>query len=132
MARNTALPSRRPRPLHRTCAGQTLLCRALGLKVPAWDTLPLPSPGLALVDIGYRPARVIRTRRLGIPAHRDPHHLYRVVDVDRARAATKPPFSRGAREGLDFEWVVRPQDPAGSTPPDPVVSGLRRNSRVAR
>src|SRR5690606_22844930 len=29
-----------PRPLTKLCAGQALLCRSLGLKVPAWDAQP--------------------------------------------------------------------------------------------
>jgi DNA-3-methyladenine glycosylase len=108
MIRNTPLASGRARPEYRVCAGQTLLCKALGLKVPQWDAQPLPSPGLTLVDVGYRPTRIVRARRLGIPAHRDPHHLYRFVDLDRAAAATHPPFSRGDREGIDYEWVTAP------------------------
>jgi DNA-3-methyladenine glycosylase len=108
MARNVALESGRHRPTTRICAGQTLLCRALGLKVPTWDAQPLPSPGLVLVDIGYRPNRIVRTRRLGIPSHRDPHFLYRYVDMDRAYAATRPPLVKHAKEGIDFEWVTPP------------------------
>ena len=106
MARLNPLSSGGSRPIQRLCGGQTLLCKALGLKVPAWDARPLPSPGLMLVDVGYRPPRIVRTRRLGIPAHRDPHPLYRFVDLDRARAATRQPLPRGAREGMDYEWVT--------------------------
>jgi DNA-3-methyladenine glycosylase len=108
MARLNPLPSGARRPVHRLCAGQTLLCRALDLRVPVWNTRTLPGPGLLLVDVGYRPSRIVRTRRLGIPAHRDPHFLYRFVDLDRASAATRPPLLRGARETLDYEWVTLP------------------------
>jgi DNA-3-methyladenine glycosylase len=106
MARLNRLPSGTARPIHRLCGGQTLLCKALGLKVRTWDARPLPAPGLTLVDIGYRPVRIIRTRRLGIPPHRDPHPFYRFVDLDRAGAATRPPLAQGAREGIDYEWVT--------------------------
>jgi len=106
MARLNPLPSGSARPVQRLCGGQTLLCKALGLKVRTWDARPLPSAGLTLVDIGYRPARIIRTRRLGIPAHRDPHFFYRFVDLDRAQSATRLPLSRRAREGTDYEWVI--------------------------
>jgi DNA-3-methyladenine glycosylase len=96
------------RPTHRLCAGQVLLCRSLGLKVPEWDCRTLPSPGLALVDIGYRPERIVRARRLGIPAHRDPNHFYRFVDVARVEAATQNPLGRGARKGSDYEVLKIP------------------------
>ncbi len=99
MARLNPLPDGSARPVDRLCAGQTLLCRALGLKVPEWDCRTLPSPGLVLVDVGYRPERIVRARRLGIPAHRDPHHLYRAVDLARVRAATQNPL--GSRAGGD-------------------------------
>lgn len=103
MGRLNPLPSGKARPVHHLCAGQTLLCRALGLKVPAWDARPLPSPSLVLVDVGYRPAQIVRARRLGIPPHRDPHLLYRYVDVARAQAATRHPIGRSAREGVAYE-----------------------------
>ncbi len=111
MARRNPLPAGTARPVHRLCAGQTLLCRALALKVPAWDARPLPSPGLLLADIGYRPRQVVRARRLGIPLHRDPHLLYRFVDVERVRAATRHPLGKGAQEGVAYEFVpeLRPR-----------------------
>lgn len=108
MARLNRLPTGRTRPVHRLCGGQTLLCKALGLHVRTWDARPMPAAGLTLVDIGYRPARIVRTRRLGIPAHRDPHFFYRFVDLDRAQAATRSPLAQRAREGADYEWVTAP------------------------
>lgn len=113
MARLNPLPSGAPRPVQRLCGGQTLLCKALHLRVPAWDGRPLPSARLMLVDVGHRPSRIVRTRRLGIPAHRDPHPLYRFVDLDRAQAASRHPLPREAREGVDYAWVTPPEG-AGS------------------
>jgi len=103
MRRLNPLPPGTARPSHRLCAGQTLLCRSLGLKVTAWDARPLPSAGLVLVDTGYRPRQVVRARRLGIPAHRDPHLLYRFVDLGRAQAATRHPIGKRAQEGVAYE-----------------------------
>ena len=98
MQRGNPLPSGRKRPLHRLCAGQTLLCRALGLRVPDWNGR-LPEPGrFAVLDVGYRPAAVVCTTRLGIPEGRDPQLPYRFVDRDRLRSATRNPISRDGRE----------------------------------
>jgi DNA-3-methyladenine glycosylase len=74
----------------------------------------LPSPVLALVDVGYRPAQIVRTRRLGIPPHRDPHLPYRFVDLDRAYSATQHPLRAGAREGKDYEILSGQLAQAGS------------------
>lgn len=88
------LPSGAERPLHRLCAGQTLLCRALGLKVRAWDGRPIDGDGLRLLDLGTRPEQVIRTTRLGIAPDRDPHHLFRFIAFEHAHAATENPLKR--------------------------------------
>jgi DNA-3-methyladenine glycosylase len=94
MRRRNPPPSGGLRPEHRLCSGQTLLCRALGLRVPEWDGRPVSCPDLFLVDTGYRPARIVRTERLGIPAGRDGHLPYRFIDHGRARAATRNPLAR--------------------------------------
>jgi len=44
----------RPRPLQTLCSGQTLLCRALGLKVPDWDARSFDPQRLFVDDIGER------------------------------------------------------------------------------
>ena len=41
---------------HKLCAGQTLLCRALGLKVPDWDARRFDPEALYVEDVGERPA----------------------------------------------------------------------------
>lgn len=55
------------RPAERLCAGQTLLCRALGLKVPDWDAKRFDPERLYVEDCGAVVAQVIQTTRLGIP-----------------------------------------------------------------
>ena len=93
MRRRNPLPSGKRRPLERLCSGQTLLCRALGLRVPIWSGIAVGTPPLSLLDVGYRPASVVRTTRLGIPKDRDGHLPYRFVDAAFARQATKNPYS---------------------------------------
>lgn len=98
----------RARPLEKLCAGQTLLCRALGLKVPDWDARRFDWQRLFVEDLGERPARIVQTTRLGIPAGRDEHLEYRFVDAAFARHCTRNPLRRGQREGLDFRFVGAP------------------------
>jgi DNA-3-methyladenine glycosylase len=106
MRRRNPLPTGQERPAERLCAGQTLLCKALGLRVPDWDQLPLPQARLRFLDVGYRPARIVRTTRLGIPAGRDPHLPYRFVDAAHVGSATQNPLRRGSRAGRDYELLL--------------------------
>lgn len=91
-----------PRPAQRLCAGQTLLCRALGLKVPAWDGQRFDPLRLFVEDCGERPQQIIQSTRLGIPAGRDEQLPYRFVDAAYARQCTRNPLRRGQREGIDY------------------------------
>ncbi|MDT4884683.1 putative 3-methyladenine DNA glycosylase [compost metagenome] len=99
----------RPRPLEKLCAGQTLLCRALGLKVPDWDARRFDSQRLFVEDVGERPAQIVQTVRLGIPSGRDEHLPYRFVDASFARHCTRNPLRRGQVEGQDF-YLLGPKD----------------------
>ncbi len=79
------------RPLEKLCAGQTLLCRSLGLKVTDWNQKNFHPRKFYIADDGYHPHRIIQTTRLGIPPHRDPHLPYRFIDFDFIRACTRKP-----------------------------------------
>jgi DNA-3-methyladenine glycosylase len=94
-----------PRAIERLCAGQTLLCRALGLKVPDWNARQLDPQHLFVDDDGYRPERILRTTRLGIPPGRDEHLPYRFVDAHHARFCTRNPLGRTRREGEHYHYV---------------------------
>ncbi|CAD5107639.1 DNA-3-methyladenine glycosylase [Zestomonas carbonaria] len=94
-----------PRPPEKLCAGQTLLCRSLGLKVPDWDAQRFDPERLFVEDVGERPAQVIQTTRLGIPHGRDEHLLYRFVDAAYARHCTRNPLRRGQIEGRDYHLL---------------------------
>lgn len=98
MLRRTPLPSGKPRAAERICSGQTLLCKALGLRVPEWDGLAVDTPPFSLLETGYRPSEVLRTTRLGIPEGRDGHLPYRFVDRRFARLATRNPLATRLRE----------------------------------
>lgn len=84
------------------CAGQTLLCKALGLKVPAWDGKRFDPQQLYVEDVGVKPTGIIQTTRLGIPSGRDEHLMYRFVDAGHAPFCTRNPLRRGQVEGRDY------------------------------
>jgi DNA-3-methyladenine glycosylase len=44
-----------PRPSQKLCAGQTLLCKSLGLKVPVWDAKRFDHEVLLVEDTGPAP-----------------------------------------------------------------------------
>ncbi|MBK5414817.1 DNA-3-methyladenine glycosylase [Pseudomonas sp. TH31] len=92
----------RPRPSQKLCAGQTLLCKALGLKVPVWDAKRFDHEVLLVQDVGPAPAHIIQTTRLGIPHGRDEHLMYRFVDAAYAPYCTRNPLRRGQVEGRDY------------------------------
>lgn len=98
------------RAVERLCAGQTLLCRALQLKVPEWNARRFDPQEFRLIDDGYRPTQIIRTTRLGIPEGRDGHLPYRFVDAAHARYCTRNPLRRGARAGIDYQLFDNPDD----------------------
>ena len=91
-----------PRPAQKLCAGQTLLCKALGLKVREWDAKRFDRERLWVDDVRERPSRILQTTRLGIPHGRDEHLLYRFVDADYAAYCTRNPLRRGQVEGQDY------------------------------
>ncbi|RMS21233.1 putative 3-methyladenine DNA glycosylase [Pseudomonas coronafaciens pv. garcae] len=93
------------RPAQRLCAAQTLLCKALGLKVPEWDARRFDPQKLLVEDVGQRPERIIQTTRLGIPSGRDEHLMYRFVDSGYARFCTRNPLRRGQVEGRDYLFL---------------------------
>ncbi|HEB66603.1 MAG TPA: DNA-3-methyladenine glycosylase [Gammaproteobacteria bacterium] len=100
--------SGRLRPAERLCAGQTLLCRSLGLKVKDWDQRPFDPQAFRVEDVGHPVHEIIQTTRLGIPPGRDGHLMYRFIDQSAARHATRNPLTRrGAIEGRDYRIVRR-------------------------
>ncbi|MFA7941543.1 DNA-3-methyladenine glycosylase [Pseudomonas brenneri] len=105
MLLNNPDASGRPRPAHKLCAGQTLLCKALGLKVPMWDAKRFDPQRLYVEDVNLTPAQIIQTTRLGIPGGRDEHLMYRFVDAGYAAYCTRNPLRRGQVEGRDYVLI---------------------------
>ena len=91
-----------PRPVHKLCSGQTLLCKSLGLKVPNWDNQRFSAEHFYVEDCGLRPLEILQTTRLGISQGRDEDLPYRFVDAEHAAYCTKNPLRRGQVEGRDF------------------------------
>ena len=91
------------RPIAKLCAGQTLLCKSLNLKVPDWDAQQLKPHHFELWDDSYSPEQVIQTTRLGIPQDRDAHLPYRFIDMSFADYCTKNPLRvRNFQMGRDY------------------------------
>lgn len=105
MRRNNPRPDGSPRTLDKLCNGQTLLCRALGLKVPDWSGQRFDQQRLFVDDTGEKPQRIIQSTRLGIPLGRDEHLPYRFVEYDYARFCTRNPLRRGQIEGRDYQII---------------------------
>jgi DNA-3-methyladenine glycosylase len=83
-----------PRPPEKLCAGQTLLCKSLGLTVKRWNAKQFDCKKFYIDDVGYRPQKIIQTTRLGIPKGRDEDLPYRFIDYDKARYCTYNPLTR--------------------------------------
>ncbi len=83
-----------PRATEKLCAGQTLLCKSLGLKVKEWDTKQFDAKKIRIDDVGIRPQQIIQTTRLGIPVGRDEHLPYRFISSDYAIYCTKNPLKK--------------------------------------
>lgn len=88
---NPVKNSLRKRADHRLCAGQTLLCKALNIKVPEWDQQLFNKDNFYIKDVAYSPENIVQTARLGIPEGRDEHLPYRFIDANYLLAATKKP-----------------------------------------
>ena len=92
-----------PRPEEKLCAGQTLLCKSLNLKVTDWDQKQFDKSAFYIDNIQQSPSNIIQTYRLGIHADRDAHLQYRFIDADYAKYCTSNPLKkRNFKEGEDY------------------------------
>lgn len=82
------------RPLEKLCNGQTLLCQSLNIKVADWDRREFDENLFFIDDAGISPGKIIQTTRMGIPAGRDEHLMYRYIDYDYARFCTSNPLKK--------------------------------------
>lgn len=94
------------RSIDRLCSGQTLLCKSLGLRVSDWDQQQFDPACFYLEDIGYRPNKLIQTKRLGIPKGRDENLLYRLIDQAYVKKCSKNPLTvRRYLQGRDYFFL---------------------------
>lgn len=94
------------RAAHRLCAGQTLLCRSLAIRVADWNAQAFCPDTLFIEDDGYQPSQIIQTPRLGIPSGRDEALPYRFVDAELAAYCTRKPLGRTRVEGRDYRLLT--------------------------
>ena len=69
----------RQRDVEKLCAGQTIVCKSLGIKVPDWNAKEFDKKKLYIEDVNSTPSNIIATTRKGIPQGRDEHLPYRFV-----------------------------------------------------
>jgi len=94
------------RPIERLCAGQTLLCRSLGITVKEWDQEHFDPNRFYIEDIGSTPTQIIQTTRLGIPVKRDDYLLYRFIDSEFSKFCTSNPHTkRNYSEGKYYRLI---------------------------
>jgi DNA-3-methyladenine glycosylase len=94
------------RPMENLCAGQTLLCSSLALKVNEWDQKAFDPQHFYIKDTGNIVSKIIQTTRLGIPSDRDAHLMYRFIDYDFTKYCTNNPLSkRNYVDGIDYRLL---------------------------
>ncbi|MCW9025110.1 MAG: DNA-3-methyladenine glycosylase [Gammaproteobacteria bacterium] len=100
---NPVKGSGRIRPEEKLCAGQTLLCRSLALKVSEWDQKIFDPQYFYIDDTDTPVSKVIQTSRLGIASDRDSHLMYRFIDFNYAKHCTSNPLTkRDFIKGKDY------------------------------
>jgi DNA-3-methyladenine glycosylase len=93
----------RVRTVDTLCAGQTLLCRCLHLKVPQWDQQQFCADRFYISPPVTPPSQYVQTTRLGIPSGRDGHLLYRFIDIGYAKQCSRNPLTqRNLLLGRDY------------------------------
>ncbi|MCW8899706.1 MAG: DNA-3-methyladenine glycosylase [Gammaproteobacteria bacterium] len=91
------------RPLEKLCAGQTLLCKALNLKVTEWDQKQFNKNKFYIEDINITPNKIIQTTRLGIHRDRDAHLHYRFIDYEYVKYSSNNPLTKKMyKEGKEY------------------------------
>ncbi len=91
------------RKIEKLCAGQTLLCKALDLKVTQWDKKQFNKNNFYIEDVNIKPEKIIKTTRLGIHQNRDAHLFYRFIDLEFSRYCSSNPLTkRNYKEGIDY------------------------------
>jgi DNA-3-methyladenine glycosylase len=96
------------RSMHKLCAGQTLLCASLGLKVIDWNQQQFDKERFYFDDCHLKPSGIILTTRMGIPEGRDEHLPYRFIDYNYAKFCTSNPLTKKVwNEGIEYN-ILKP------------------------
>lgn len=91
------------RPVDKLCAGQTLLCKSLNLKVKEWDQQQFSKNEFYIENVKQPVHKIIKTYRLGIHRDRDAHLLYRFIDFDLVKYCSSNPLTKRAyQEEKDY------------------------------
>jgi DNA-3-methyladenine glycosylase len=91
------------RSIEKLCSGQTLLCKALNLKVTEWDQQQFDKNNFYIQDNNIKTEKIIQTARLGLHEDRDAHFLYRFIDFDYVKYCTSNPLTKKTyKEGVDY------------------------------
>lgn len=94
------------RAVEKLCAGQTLLCKSLHLKVKDWDQKQFNKNEFYIEDVQYNPEKIIQTTRLGIHHERDAHLHYRYIDFNFAKYCSNNPLTkRNFKEGKNYIYL---------------------------
>ena len=94
------------RPVEKLCAGQTLLCKSLNLKVKDWDQQQFNKNQFYIENINRPVQKIIKTYRLGIHKDRDAHLLYRFIDFDLVKYCSSNPLTKRAyQEEKDYIFI---------------------------
>ena len=100
---NPVANTNKKRSVEKLCSGQTLLCRSMHLRVSDWDQKPFNINTFYIEDTGQTVPKYIQTARLGIPAGRDEHLMYRFIDYTYSNVCTRNPLTRrNHREGEHY------------------------------
>ena len=98
------------RAIEKLCAGQTLLCKSLNLKVAEWDQQQFNKNSFYIQNINQNSihsGKIIQTTRLGIHPDRDAHLHYRFIDFDFAKYCTSNPLTkRTFKEGKEYIIIL--------------------------
>lgn len=94
------------RTVEKLCAGQTLLCKALNLKVNYFDQQQFDKDKFFIEDVKITPGKIIQTTRLGVHQERDAHLNYRYIDFSYAKYCSSNPLTkRKYKEGKDYIYL---------------------------
>ncbi|NRB46581.1 MAG: DNA-3-methyladenine glycosylase [Saprospiraceae bacterium] len=92
---------------HKLLSGQALLARSLDLRLSDWNGKSFDPAAFFIEDVNYRPASIIRCRRLGLPADWAPDLMLRYVDEAHVHSATQNPLGKRVwREGPDYQRLT--------------------------